>query len=510
MDTMLFTAPQREAALVVLEQGKVRIVRMGSRNRWTLGRAAGGITPDIPLESPIASRRHGEFLNHEGRWYYKEGGSINGTIYNGHFMGPETGGQTRMTALKNGDILRIDYKDLNRPDDRGVWMLFATDLAADTWRYRNLQGKSLCRIGREPDQCQLVFPLPYVSACHAEIRRNGGSFVLSDCGSTAGTWVNGTRVAGPVQLKEKDHISICDCHMVFTGQGLLYTARSEGKTRPQSAGGQAASGAKASSGGTVILEADIHSKMVKDQSGYGQKELIRSVKLSVKRGQLVALLGGSGAGKTTVMNALNGMDQLGVKGRVLYRGEDLYQNFERLKYLIGSVPQENVVHDMLTVEEELRDAALLRLPQDMGTKGIQRQVDDTLAALNLTQKRKTQIRKLSGGERKRVNIGVELVADRELLCLDEPDAGLDPLAKKDLFTTLRNLAHDRGKSILVIIHDVSEIDLFDQIIMMAKVDGVGRLAFEGSPAAARKYFGVEDLSEAYVVISKDPKRYVRG
>ena len=232
---------------------------------------------------------------------------------------------------------------------------------------------------------------------------------------------------------------------------------------------------------------------MKDQSGYGQKELIRNVKLSVKSGQLVALLGGSGAGKTTVMNALNGMDQLGVRGQVFYRGEDLYQNFERLKYLIGSVPQENVVHDMLTVEQELRDAALLRLPKDMGARAIQKQVDDTLAALNLTQKRKTQIRKLSGGERKRVNIGVELVADRELLCLDEPDAGLDPLAKKDLFTTLRSLAHDRGKSILVIIHDVSEIDLFDQIIMMAKVDNV-----------------VEDLSEAYVVISKDPNRYVRG
>jgi len=506
MDTMLFTAPQREAALVVLEQGKVRIVRMGGRSRWTLGRAAGGITPDIPLQSPIASRRHGEFLNHEGSWYYKEGGSINGTIYNGRFMGPETGGKTRMTALKNGDILRIDYKDLNRPDDRGVWMLFTTDLAADAWRYRNLQGQGICRIGREPDQCQLVFPLPYVSACHAEIRNMGGRFLLSDCGSTAGTWCNGKRVVGSVPLKEKDHISICDCHMIFIGQGLLYTARSQEKAPQEESNRQAG----ARTAGRVILEANIQSKTVKDQSGHGQKELIRNVKLTVGKGRLVALLGGSGAGKTTVMNALNGMDQLGVKGRVLYRGEDLYQNFERLKYLIGSVPQENVVHDMLTVEEELRDAALLRLPKDMGMKGIKRQVDDTLAALNLTQKRRTQIRKLSGGERKRVNIGVELVADRELLCLDEPDAGLDPLAKKDLFTTLRNLAHDRGKSILVIIHDVSEIDLFDQIIMMAKVDGVGRLAFEGSVAEARNYFGVKDLSEAYVVISKDPKRYVRG
>ena len=456
------------------------------------------------LQSPIASRRHGEFLCHEGRWYYKEGGSVNGTIHNGRFMGPETGGKTRMTFLNSGDTLRIDYKDLSRPDDRGVWMLFTTDLTSVTWQYRSLEGQSLCRIGREADQCQLVFPLPYVSACHAELRSKSGRWQLSDCGSTAGTWVNGVRAVGAVQLKEKDHISICNCHLIFTGQGLLYTARSFQKAYRENVSNQAQPGRD------VVLEANIQSKVVKDQSGSGQKELIRNVKLSVRSGQLVALLGGSGAGKTTVMNALNGMDQMGVRGHVLYRGEDLYRNFERLKYLIGSVPQENVVHDMLTVEQELRDAALLRLPKDMGAKSIQRQVEDTLSALNLTQKRKTQIRKLSGGERKRVNIGVELVADRELLCLDEPDAGLDPLAKKDLFTTLRNLAHDRGKSILVIIHDVSEIDLFDQIIMMVKVDGVGRLAFEGSPGDARKYFGVEDLSEAYVVISKDPKRYVRG
>lgn len=502
MDTMLFSAPQREASLVILEQGKVRIVRLGGRSSWTLGRAAGEVTPDIPLRSPIASRQHGKFLLHEGGWYYLDGGGVNGTFHNGRFMGPEAEKQDRVALLQNGDVLRIDYQDLTQPDERGVWILFVTDLAADAWGFYSLRGREFCRIGREADQCQVVFPLPYVSACHAEIWKVDGGFTLTDRDSKAGTWCNGARVEGPVRLKEKDHISICDCHMVFLGHGLLYTARSGEKSRQRNIASQADGG--------IILKADIQSKTVKDQSGYGQKELIRNVKLSVKSGQLVALLGGSGAGKTTVMNALNGMDQLGVRGQVFYRGEDLYQNFERLKYLIGSVPQENVVHDMLTVEQELRDAALLRLPKDMGARAIQKQVDDTLAALNLTQKRKTQIRKLSGGERKRVNIGVELVADRELLCLDEPDAGLDPLAKKDLFTTLRSLAHDRGKSILVIIHDVSEIDLFDQIIMMAKVDNVGRLAFEGPPAEAREYFGVEDLSEAYVVISKDPNRYVRG
>ena len=375
-------------------------------------------------------------------------------------------------------------------------MLFLTDLIQRPWAHYSMLDRKQVRIGRK-ENCEIVLPLPYVSACHGEITEREGHYYLSDCGSRAGTWLNGERIEQPVRLWEKDRISICDCHFIFTGSGLLYEPRNgehSGGTSP----------------GNVILRADIKTKTVWDQSGHGKKELIRDVKLEVQSSQLVALLGGSGAGKTTVMNCINGMDQNGVDGQVFYQEEDLYRNFERLKCLIGSVPQDNVLHEMLTVEQELRDAAVLRLPKDTESKEIQRQVSETLSALNLTQKRKTVIKKLSGGERKRVNIGIELVADREFLCLDEPDAGLDPLAKKELFLTLRKLAHEKGKSILVIIHDVSEIDLFDQIIMMAKVDGVGRLAFAGPPAQAREHFGVKDLSESYVVISKDPKRYIRG
>lgn len=496
MDTASYLPVVSEGTLVVIEGDLVQCWPLESRGRWTIGRTTPKNVPDIPLRSPIAGRKHGVLEWADGRWRYTDGGSLNGTFWNGVHLSGEESGREASVFLKNGDVLRIDYSDLNRPDRRGVLMLFFTDSVGHTWTCCSLEGRERVRIGRK-ETCDIVLPLPYVSACHGEITEREGIYYLSDCGSLAGTWLNGKRVEQPVRLWEKDRISICDCHFIFTENGLLYEARN----------GEPAGRA---SGDDVILQAAIREKTVWDQRGRGKKALIRDVKLEIRRGCLTALLGGSGAGKTTVMNCLNGMDQSGVDGQVLYRGEDLYREFERLKCLIGSVPQDNVVHEMLTVEQELRDAALLRLPKDTEAREIQRQVRDTLEALNLTQKRKTSIRKLSGGERKRVNIGVELVADREFLCLDEPDAGLDPLAKKELFLTLRKLAHEKGKSILVIIHDVSEIDLFDQIIMMAKVDGVGRLAFSGSPAHAREYFGVKDLSESYAVISRDPAQYIRG
>lgn len=259
----------------------------------------------------------------------------------------------------------------------------------------------------------------------------------------------------------------------------------------------------------VILRADIKTKVVPNNSGIGEKELIRDVKVEVKEASLVALLGGSGAGKSTVMNCLNGMETKGVTGTIEYQGVDLLKNFERMKYLIGSVPQEQVFHPSLTVESELMHAAKRRLPGDTKRKEIKEHVDLAIEQLKLTNIRKNKICKCSGGEQKRVNIGIELVADRQLLCLDEPDAGLDPGTKKELFTILRNLAHEENKSILVIIHDVSDIDLFDQIIMMTKIDNVGRLAFSGTPAEAREYFGA-DIKEAYGLLATHPEKYVKG
>lgn len=495
METEQFQPASDQINLVVLEQGTVRCYGLDSRNRWTLGRVTKQNTPDIPITSPIASRKHGEFIMIDGQWFYCDQGSLNGTLYNGAKIQSGLNRRVRPIMLENGDILRIDRNEANKTDPRGVWMLFSTKSISGQWRYYPFAGKSSVRIGRYVDRCDLVQPLAYVSSVHAQITLREGDYFVSDCGSTAGTWLNGEEVRAPARLREKDRISICDCHFIFVGHGLIYNDRRTGEEKRRD-------------NGNIILKADIRSKKVPNQNGHGEKELIRNVKLEIHSGELIALLGGSGAGKSTLMNCLNGTEQGGVEGTVFLHGEDLYHNYERLKYLVGNVPQKNVLHESLPVEEELRNAAILRLPGDASKEDIKEQVEKTLQALNLVQKRKTQIRKLSGGEQKRVNIGIELVAERSLLCLDEPDAGLDPLAKKELFTTLRDLAHQRGKCILVIIHDVSEINLFDKIIMMAKVNEVGRLAFTGTPEEGRRYFKVENLTQAYDAIKRSPERFI--
>ncbi len=258
----------------------------------------------------------------------------------------------------------------------------------------------------------------------------------------------------------------------------------------------------------VVLSANIRTKKVKNNSGAGMKELIRDIRMDIREGTLVALLGTAGAGKSTVMNCLNGMDLQGVQGTVLYRGVDLMKNFEQMKYLIGSVPQKKIFHAAFTPEEEFTQAAMLRLPADTTDFEIRQRVNRTLEMLSMNGVRKTRNSKLSGGEQTRVNVGIELVADRDLLCLDEPDQGLSPNYKHELFEIMRNLAHTYGKTVLSIIHDVSEIDLFDQVVMLAKVDGVGRLAFSGTPAEAREFFGA-DIRDAYALLERDPKRFVK-
>ena len=394
METKQFQPAADQTNLVVLEQGRIRCYGMDSKARWTMGRVAAGNTPDIPLTSRIVSRMHGEFILIDGQWFYCDLGSRNGTLHNGVKIRSGLNKRVRPVILENGDILRIDRSEVSRSDPRGVWMLFSTESICGEWNYYSFVGKSSVSIGRDAAQCDLVQPLVYVSSMHAKITLRDGNYYVSDCNSTAGTWLNGVKIREPVRLRDKDRISICDCHFIFTGTGLIYNDRHM----------ETASGLYEKS---IILKADIRSKKVRNQNGHGEKELIRDVKLEIRTGELIALLGGSGAGKSTLMNCLNGTEQSGVEGTVLFYGEDLYRNYERLKYLVGNVPQKNVLHESLPVEEELRNAATLRLPGGASKADIINQVKKTLQALNLEPKRKTQIRKLSGGEQKRVNIGVD-------------------------------------------------------------------------------------------------------
>ena len=361
--------------------------------------------------------------------------------------------------------------------------------------------KQVTVIGRNP-RCDLVLNQSGISSEHARISLYGGQFVLTDCNSEAGTYVNGKRLTGPVYLQEKDQIALGSCNYIYTGGRLIYSKADDPTTRA------GALRTMAPSARPVVLRTNIQTKQVKSNTGSGMKELIRDIRLEVKEGSLVAMLGTAGAGKSTVMNCMNGMELQGVRGSVHYRNVDLVHNFAQMKHLIGSVPQKKIFHPTFTPEEEFMQAAMLRLPADTTHQEIKNRVDQTLNMLSITGVRKNRNSKLSGGEQTRVNVGIELVADRDLLCLDEPDQGLSPNYKHELFMILQNLAHNHCKTVISIIHDVSEIDVFDQVIILAKVGGVGRLAFSGSPAAARDHFGV-DIRDAYALLEREPERFIK-
>ena len=359
--------------------------------------------------------------------------------------------------------------------------------------------KNTTVIGRAA-RCDLVIKQAGISLEHARITRNGPAYILEDRRSDAGTYVNGSRITSPVQLREKDRIAFGSSNYVFSGGRLIFSKTDDPETRSQLLRTMSAAERP------VVLRTHIQSKRVKNRNGSGTKELIRDIQLEVREGSLVAMLGTAGAGKSTVMNCMNGMDLVGVTGSAFYRDVDLVNNFDQMKHLIGSVPQDKIFHPTFTPTQEFMMAAELRLPGDTTRREIKERVQKTLELLSMT---KVSINSnLSGGEKTRVNMGIELVADRDLLCLDEPDQGLSKNYRHDVYTLLQNLAHDHGKTVLTIIHDVSEIDMFDQIIFLTKVDGVGRLAYSGTPAGAREYFGV-DIGDAYDLLTREGKRFVR-
>lgn len=507
MKTVYYQASISPANLIVLENGIIRKFLLEEKQQWDIGRTTPDIKKDISLESKIASRNHGKIQNINGSWYYIELGSLNGTYLNGKKIQTTANKVSNPIQLNNGDVLRINSKELNRLDNNGVWMLFSTETIGNEWKIKKIENKK-CYIGRDREKNDIVIPLPYISKSHASVFYNDGKYYIEDCGSKAGTWINGYRIQGKVELYEKDLITICDITMIYTDGKLIYNIP-RCKTDFVKEEKEIFEAEHNKIERPIVLQADIRTRKVPDNSGHGMKELIRDVKVNVREGALVALLGGTGAGKSTVMNCLNGMDTSGTEGKVLYKGVDLLKNFERMRALIGSVPQGEVFHETLTVEQELTHAAVHRLPGDTKKSEIKSRVDYTLHQLGIEAIRKNRISKCSGGERRRVNIGIELVADRQLLCMDEPDAGLDPGNKRKLFETLRSLAHDEGKTILVIIHDVSDIDLFDEIIIMNKVNNIGRLAFAGTPDDAREYFGV-DIKDVYQLIAQNPEKYTLG
>ena len=227
---------------------------------------------------------------------------------------------------------------------------------------------------------------------------------------------------------------------------------------------------------------------------FQKKYLLRDIHMSIPLGHMVLLLGGSGAGKTTFLNAVNGYEK--ANAEVMLNGNNMYRQYKKMLYEVGFVPQSETMCGKDTVYSTLMDAAKLRLSRDIPMEDRKKRVQEVMEIFGLLPVKNNLVEKLSGGQKKRLSISMEFISNPSLFILDEPDSGLDGVMARELFVQLRKIA-DTGKIVIVITHTPDRvIDLFDDVIVLAKDSArTGRLAFYGSIDDARQFFGRERMEQ---------------
>ncbi len=457
-----------EALLItVFDAGRTpRVISLSSFNKKviTFGREEGN---DIVLHSSLVSRRHGRFIVQNGKWRMEDSDSTNGLIYNN--------ANIKAKWLGDGDFIRIDDGVETIAD--GVLFVVSSEESQNRWETVSTEEYSEITIGRDTAGT-ICLPHVSVSKCHATIRREDDGYYLSDNGSTNGVVINNKRISGKVKLHEKDVISITNSKLIFTSSAIHYCCFKSGISVDAS---------------DIVIE-----------RGKGRKKFItcNHVNLNIKPGELVAIIGGSGAGKSTVLNCMCGYLNPS-QGEVYINGVNLYQNFDFLKKIIGYVPQSDIVYDNLTLYDMLHYTAKLRLPSDISQEEQDAAISRAIELVELTEKRDSLIKSLSGGQRKRASIAVELLSDPNLLFLDEPASGLDPGTERNLMQSLREMANN-GKTVILVTHSTLQLKLCDKIVFMGKG---GNLCFCGSYDEALEFFEVMDVVDVYNMITDHPKEW---
>ena len=247
------------------------------------------------------------------------------------------------------------------------------------------------------------------------------------------------------------------------------------------------------------LDIDITDRTAKNF--FKTRTLLRDIHMRIQPGHMVLLLGGSGAGKTTFLNAVTGYEKANAVIQ-LDKG-DLYKNYKHMKYDVGFVPQQDLMRGNDTVYHTIADAAELRLPKNLSSEEKKKKIEETLDLFGLGMLKTSLVNKLSGGQRKRLSIAMEFISDPKLFILDEPDSGLDGVVARSLFKELRDIA-DSGKIVMVITHTPDRvIDLFDDVIVLAKdSERTGRLTYFGPIKEAYEFFGKDSMEGILLSINQ--------
>jgi ABC-type multidrug transport system ATPase subunit/pSer/pThr/pTyr-binding forkhead associated (FHA) protein len=423
-----------------------------------------GVGVDLELTHPNVSRQHVVLEPGPAGW------TLSDRSRNGTFLGEERithltiGASTAVRLGGAVDGVQIELVP-RRPGQRPSQETRLAGQGRLTGLHQ-VRGQRIT-VGRLPDNDVVLDDL-LVSRRHAQLDLTPSGYRLTDLGTGNGTYVNGQRVTETV-LQPGDVIGIGHALLQLDGDHLVSFVDT----------------------GENTFEAD--GLTVTTSKG---KTLLQGVSFALPGRSLLAVIGPSGAGKSTLLNALIGARPANV-GHVRYAERDLYDDYDELRHRIALVPQDDVLHTQLSVRQALTYAARLRFPADTTEADRQQRVDEVVEELGLTAQADQRITSLSGGQRKRTSVALELLIKPSLLFLDEPTSGLDPGMDRSVMRTLRSLADD-GRTVVVVTHNVANLEVCDRLLLLAPG---GWVAYFGPPRDALRYFDQADFADIFILLS---------
>jgi ABC transport system ATP-binding/permease protein len=445
----------------------------------------------------VVSRKHAEVREDSDGYLLVDNGSFNGTLVN----------RQRITAavpLYHNDEIQLGvggpvlrFNSPTRPAPTGASLaghrsflnLDTVDNMSQTMIFK--LDKATSRVEADPSQAQLLMSVTFaekreitigrddsndikldglqISKHHARLTKRNDDVLVEDLNSTNGVYVNGKRVNRGI-LTPDDSARIGSFLILVNDAGSIGVFDTRSKHR--------------------IDVVDI-TKEVRNRGGGGRLKLLDSVSLSIQPNEFVGILGPSGAGKSTLIKAMNGV-RPATTGNVLINNLDLYEQFDSLKQAVGYVPQQDIIHRELSVYRTLYYVAKLRLSRDISKTEIDQIINEVLDVTGLTERRNMPVGRLSGGQRKRVSIAVELVTKPSVIFLDEPTSGLDPGTEERIMKLFRQIA-ESGRTVVMTTHAMENIKLFDKIVILMR----GKLVFYGPPDEALRYLGAASFKELF-------------
>ena len=419
----------------------------------------------------ILSKRHAAVTNRDGHLVLVDLGSANGTFMDGRQL--REGAEVlvkpghKVDLGSSGIHLSLSFEAQVQNPEPTPGMTTTTSKQSLN---QVLKARGEVKIGRH-SSCDIILKDEEISRFHARVFLRNGEVFVEDLQSLKGTFVNDARVDGKAKLRPEDTL--------FVG---LYAFQLDASARDYSR--------------------EIAVQAIEVEKSYAKSvaPALKRTSLTIRAGSMVAVMGPSGCGKSTLLKVLNG-DSMPTRGRVYLFGMDLYTHFNLLKQSIGYVPQEDIVHGDLTVEKSLYYAAKLRLPGKIPYKVIIERVYSVLQALGLGAKdiRESKVSRLSGGQRKRVSIAVEMLTGPKILFMDEPTSSLDPETIEDFLKCLRQI-RETGTTVVIVTHKPEDLNAVDEVVFLGTR---GYLSYSGPREDLLSFYGSTRINEVYALLSNE-------